>query len=112
MRRKIAGIWYKSVDVGCSDFGAARKSRERQKDKHYLIWWYWYEAFIKSYPRNRLLPEWAIGKLPSVDKSERENIWRHGIYEIEDDGILKVNRVRGYWERGEIGREGKYEIRE
>ena len=71
----------------CADLGAAKRNRERQHKN--LNWWLWYEAFIKTYPRNKLLPGWAVGELPTIDKSERGNMRQYNIYEIGDDGLLK-----------------------
>ena len=71
----------------CTDLEAAKQNRERQYKN--LNWWLWYEAFVKAYPRNKLLPEWMIGELPIIDKSERGNMNQYGLYEIGDDGLLK-----------------------
>ena len=67
----------------CRDVNAAKRNRERQHKN--LGWWLWYEVFIETYPRNKPLPGWIpLGKLPTIDKSERRAMKGYGIYEIDE----------------------------
>ena len=65
----------------CEDYTKAKENRERQFDPQYLVWWHQYESWLKSYPRKKRLPDWAIGNVPSIGKHEAREL--NGFHEIE-----------------------------
>ena len=74
----------------CTDLEAAARNRKMIAEKRNIVGYQFIEAVVKSWPRNKPLPEWIpLGKLPSIDKSERGNMKSYGIYEIRDDGLLE-----------------------
>jgi len=76
------GTW---IDIGCSDFGAAARNRQRIKSGENLLWWLWYEAVVKSWPYRKPLPFWLPqGNLPKVGKQEAKTLHQHGIYEVDN----------------------------
>ncbi len=94
MRRFIDGKYYECIDVGCPDFEAAARNRRMIDGNDKIIGYQFIEAFVRAWPRNKPLPEWIpLGKLPTINKSERENVNSYGIYEIGNDGLIKVDRV-------------------
>ena len=81
----------------CVNLEAAARNRKMIAEKRNIIGYQFIEAFVKAWPRNKLLPEWMIGKLPMIDKSERGNMKSYGIYEIGDDGLLEIVKPKvGY----------------
>ena len=81
----------------CTDLEAAARNREMVAEKRNIIGYQFIEAFVKAWPRNKPLPEWiSMGRLPTIDKSERRNMNQYGIYEIGDDGLLKIGREVKY----------------
>ena len=54
-------------DVGCPDFEAARKSREKVWEQGDLTWWKWYRNSILLCPLGKPLPKKIPqGDLPSL----------------------------------------------
>ena len=73
----------------CTDLDAAARNREMVDEKRNIIGYQFIESVIRAWPRNKPLPEWiTMGNLPSIDKSERDNMKSYGIYEIGDNGVL------------------------
>jgi len=63
----------------CTDLGAAARNRKMVADKSNILGYQFIEAFVKSWPRNKPLPEQLYGSLPIVGK--RENLY--GFHEVE-----------------------------
>ena len=78
----------------CIDLEAAARNRKMIAEKRNIIGYQFIEAIVKAWPRNKPLPEQLYGNLPIVGKSERRSINQHGIYEIGDDGLLKIDKQR------------------
>ena len=75
----------------CIDLEAAARNRRMVAEKRNISGYEIIEAVVKAWPRNKPLPEWIpVGKLPKIDKSEKGKMNQYGIYEIGDDGLLKV----------------------
>ena len=59
------------IDLGCGDFGAAKRNRERiaNPTQEELNWWSWYEAAVKYTPHGIPLgQDVPIGELPQAGK--------------------------------------------
>ena len=63
----------------CPDLRAAARNRQMVANKRNVIGYQIIEAIVKSYPRNKPLPEQLYGNIPSVGK--HENLY--GFHEVE-----------------------------
>lgn len=69
--RTIKGLPYCCRDVGCPDFEAAKRSREKVADKLCILAYLVVENTVRHTPLKHALPAWVpLGNLPSVDKKD------------------------------------------
>ena len=65
----------------CSDLEAAKRNRRMVKLKQNIMGYMFIEALVKSWPRNKPLPEWLYGTLPLVGKNEERELF--GFHEVK-----------------------------
>ena len=73
------------IDIGCEDFEAAARNRNRVVNKENIAGYLLIEAIIKSWPHGEPLPMWLCGKLPIVGKEEERELYDYGITEVDSE---------------------------
>lgn len=66
----------------CDDYVAAKRNRRMVGLKQNISGYLFIEALVKSWPRNKPLPEWLWGTLPIVGKHEARELY--GFHEVEE----------------------------
>ena len=65
----------------CTNLSAAARNRRMVAENKNIIGYLFAEALVKSWPHNKLLPEYLLGTLPIVGKNEQREL--HGFHEVE-----------------------------
>ena len=65
----------------CSDYLSAKRNRRMVKLKQNIEGYVFIEALVRSWPRNKRLPDALYGTLPSVGKHEAREL--HGFHEVD-----------------------------
>lgn len=77
----ISMVW---IDLGCDDFEAAKRNRERKLTVEQLRWWLWYENTVRSWSYKKPLPFWIPqGRLPKIGKWDARYLSDHGMHVID-----------------------------
>ena len=74
----------KIVDIGCEDFEAAFRNRKMISNKENITGYLLIEAIVKSWPHGEFLPTWMYGRLPIVGKEEARELYKYGIYGVDN----------------------------
>jgi len=67
------------IDLMCSDYIRARDNREMVRLKENTEGYLFIESLVRSWPRNKRLPDRFYGQIPTVSKSEN----LYGFHEVE-----------------------------
>jgi len=72
------------MDLLCTDYERAGDNREMVRLKQNIDGYLFIEQLVRSWPRNKLLPERLLGNLPSLSKHETRNLYSYGLHEVNE----------------------------
>ncbi len=78
-------VYNRGMDLMCLDYQQAAENREMVRLKQNIEGYLFIEALVRSWPRKKPLPEWLYGHLPVVNGQEAKELYRYGVYEINEN---------------------------
>jgi hypothetical protein len=72
------------TELLCDDFKSAKRNRRMIRLKQNIEGYVYIENFVKSYPKNKRLPENLLGNLPSLGKAEESYLHDYGMHEVKE----------------------------
>ena len=69
------------IDLLCDDYSKAKANRRMVRLKQNIEGYLFIEQLVRSWPRNKRLPDALLGTLPSIGKHEAREL--NGFHEVE-----------------------------
>jgi len=69
------------IDLLCDDYSKAKANRRMVKLKQNIEGYLFIEQLVRSWPRNKRLPDALLGTLPSIGKHEAREL--NGFHEVD-----------------------------
>lgn len=72
------------MDLLCDDYVRASGNRTMVGLKQNIEGYLYIEQLVRSWPRNKLLPERLLGNLPTLGNNESRNLYNYGMHEVNE----------------------------